>query len=143
MAAPCARLQLVRGPVRKCGRGRPFNTIVRRHMNNVVLKCSFCTATIGKGTGTAGADGFICHSCANQAGDRLEAAPLRESERSAVSPSPDTRCNFCYSNTAENSVLFTQNGHFVCAACIGLIRREIIERELTQTHETVPGIYPL
>ena len=31
MAAPCARFQLVRGPVRKSGRGRPFNTIVRQH----------------------------------------------------------------------------------------------------------------
>ena len=31
MAAPCARLQLVRGPVRKCSRGRPFNGIVRHH----------------------------------------------------------------------------------------------------------------
>ena len=33
MAAPCVRLQLVRGPVRKIGRGRPFNGIVRRHVN--------------------------------------------------------------------------------------------------------------
>ena len=29
MAAPCARWQFVRGPVRKCARGRPFNGIVR------------------------------------------------------------------------------------------------------------------
>jgi hypothetical protein len=32
LAAPCARLQLMRGPVRKCGRGRPFNGIVRQHV---------------------------------------------------------------------------------------------------------------
>src|SRR5262249_34226209 len=31
VAAPCARLQLVRGPVRICDTARPFNTIVRRH----------------------------------------------------------------------------------------------------------------
>ena len=36
MAAPCARWQLVRGPVRKSGRGRPFNTIVRRHKGALV-----------------------------------------------------------------------------------------------------------
>ena len=30
-AAPCARLQLVRGPVRCGSRGRPFNGIVRPH----------------------------------------------------------------------------------------------------------------
>jgi len=30
VAAPCAHA-CVRGPVRKCGRGRPFNGIVRRH----------------------------------------------------------------------------------------------------------------
>ena len=28
----CARWQLVRGPVRSCGCGRPFNGIVRRHL---------------------------------------------------------------------------------------------------------------
>jgi hypothetical protein len=33
VAAPCARLQLVREPVRKVGRGRPFNTIVRPQMS--------------------------------------------------------------------------------------------------------------
>ena len=38
MAAPCARLQWLRGPVRKCSRGRPFNTIVRQlHMKNTLL----------------------------------------------------------------------------------------------------------
>lgn len=31
MAAPCARLRLVRGPVRNTDRGRPFNGIVRHH----------------------------------------------------------------------------------------------------------------
>jgi hypothetical protein len=31
VAAPCARLQLVRGPVRIGSGGRPFNAIVRRH----------------------------------------------------------------------------------------------------------------
>lgn len=31
MAAPCAHLQLVRGPARKASRGRPFNAIVRHH----------------------------------------------------------------------------------------------------------------
>ncbi len=31
MAAPCARFQLVRGPVRKAAGVRPFNGIVRRH----------------------------------------------------------------------------------------------------------------
>ena len=30
-AAPCARLRLVRGPVWKSSRGRPFNGIVRKH----------------------------------------------------------------------------------------------------------------
>ena len=37
MAAPCARLQLVRGPERKSGGGRPFNTIVRRHVRETRL----------------------------------------------------------------------------------------------------------
>ena len=32
MAAPCARSQLVREPVRRSGRGRPFNGIVRHQM---------------------------------------------------------------------------------------------------------------
>jgi hypothetical protein len=31
VAAPCARLQLLRGPVRSSNSGRPFNAIVRRH----------------------------------------------------------------------------------------------------------------
>ena len=30
-AAPCARLQLVRGPVRNIGRVQPFNGIVSQH----------------------------------------------------------------------------------------------------------------
>ena len=34
VAAPCARLQLVRGPVRKCSCGRPFNGIVSPHENS-------------------------------------------------------------------------------------------------------------
>ena len=38
MAAPCARLKLVRGPVRKRCRGRPFNGIVRGHLRTVVAK---------------------------------------------------------------------------------------------------------
>ena len=32
VAAPCARLQLVRGPVRSRSRGRPFNGIIRCHL---------------------------------------------------------------------------------------------------------------
>src|SRR2546429_282473 len=32
MAAPCAPLHCMRGPVRNGGRGRPLNEIVRRHM---------------------------------------------------------------------------------------------------------------
>ena len=38
MAAPCARLQLVRGPVRKSRCGRPFNGIVRQHVESARLK---------------------------------------------------------------------------------------------------------
>jgi hypothetical protein len=45
VAAPCARLQLMRGPLRKCGRGRPFNTIVRLHVGTIapvlMLTCLF------------------------------------------------------------------------------------------------------
>ena len=33
MAAPCARLQWVRGPVLSGGSGRPFNGIVRQHQS--------------------------------------------------------------------------------------------------------------
>jgi hypothetical protein len=33
VAAPCARLQLVRAPVRNGVRGRPFNGIVSSHHN--------------------------------------------------------------------------------------------------------------
>ena len=33
MVAPCAHV-CVRGPVRKCGRGRPFNEIVRCHLSD-------------------------------------------------------------------------------------------------------------
>ena len=40
MAAPCARLQLMRGPVRKYDRGRPFNGIVRGQSLNVVIRTS-------------------------------------------------------------------------------------------------------
>ena len=35
VAAPCARLQLVRGPVRKIGRGGPFNGIVRPKVDHL------------------------------------------------------------------------------------------------------------
>ena len=38
MAAPCARLQLVRGPARNGVRGRPFNTIVRGQLKLAPVK---------------------------------------------------------------------------------------------------------
>ena len=38
MAAPCARSQLLRGPVRSCDSGRPFKTIVRRHESLVAAQ---------------------------------------------------------------------------------------------------------
>ena len=51
VAAPCAHV-CVRGPVRKCGRGRPFNGIVRHHrMSSRVATCCLviaATCLIGK-----------------------------------------------------------------------------------------------
>ena len=51
VAAPCARLRSVRGPVRRNGRGRPFNTIVRQHLNDMapieVVFTLIAVATIG------------------------------------------------------------------------------------------------
>ena len=123
--------------------GAPLSRGVRRHMNPAALKCSFCSTILEKDTGTAGPGVGICHSCTNQAADRLERAPLLDSERSAGVPEGDVRCSFCYTSTAENTVLFTRYGHFVCADCIGLIRREIIERPLTQAHNSAAGVYPL
>jgi hypothetical protein len=38
VAAPCAPYHCVRGPVRKCGRGGPFNGIVSRHMERETKK---------------------------------------------------------------------------------------------------------
>jgi hypothetical protein len=39
--------------------------------------------------------------------------------------------------------LFTQRGHFVCAECIGLIMRKVIERPFIQAPEGANGVYPL
>ncbi len=116
---------------------------VRRHMSTAALKCSFCSTVLEKDTGTAGPGVGICHSCANRAADRLERAPLLDSEQSFGVAKGEVRCSFCFTSTAEDSVLFTRNGYFVCARCIALIRREIIERPLTQAHHSVAGVYPL
>ena len=112
-------------------------------MNTAVLKCSFCFTTIERDTGTAGAGVFICHSCTNRAAERLEAAALLDSERSAAQPNVEIHCSFCFTSTAQTTVLFTRNGHFVCASCIDLIRREIIERPITQVPNSATGVYPL
>jgi hypothetical protein len=47
MAAPCARLQLMRGPVWNSVRGRPFNGIVMRRRLSIVatelpVPCGHC-----------------------------------------------------------------------------------------------------
>ena len=41
MAAPCAPWHCVRGPVRKCGRGRPFNGIVSQRLATGVQFCTW------------------------------------------------------------------------------------------------------
>ena len=46
VAAPCARWQFVRGPVRKCGRGRPFNGIVRQPVNRAFVLVVASLATV-------------------------------------------------------------------------------------------------
>src|SRR5262245_9168792 len=112
-------------------------------MASLIVKCLFCSAAIEKDTGTAGAEGGICHSCTNRAAARLEAAPLLESERSVRAPKETVLCNFCFTSGPDSAVLFTRNGYFVCAKCIGLIRREIIERPLIVDHKSPAGIYPL
>jgi hypothetical protein len=60
VAAPCARLQFVRGPVRKRSIMRPFNTIVSRHGVNMrtlllivaILVASNASAMTSSATGT-------------------------------------------------------------------------------------------
>ena len=42
VAAPCARLQLVRGPVRRNGRGWPFNGIVSWQFMRLRYRCPQC-----------------------------------------------------------------------------------------------------
>src|SRR3954463_2203439 len=109
-------------------------------MDPPVVKCLFCSTVIEKDTGTAGADGGICHSCTNLAASQLETAPLLESERSFESGDRAVLCNFCFTSTSESAVLFTRNGSFVCAGCIELIRREIIDRPLALVHDSPAGI---
>jgi len=56
VAAPCARLQLVRGPVRNGGRGRPFNGIVRHQPMRVSRVGSSVTVQLAD-------HGVFCPKC--------------------------------------------------------------------------------
>ena len=111
-------------------------------MEPAELRCSFCLAPIGKGTGTLGADAKICDTCVNRAADRIEAGSLSGAQTSVGSPNDEATCSFCY-NTANTSALFTNRGHFVCSKCIGLICREVIGRSLSQVQDNANGVYPL
>jgi hypothetical protein len=112
-------------------------------MNLAELKCSFCLAGIDKDTGTLGSDAGICHACVNRAADRLEAGTLSGAQRSAERLNDETRCDFCYTSTATSSTLFTNRGHFICAECVALIRKEIIGRALAHVQATTNGVYSL
>ena|SRR2546422_10193995 len=111
-------------------------------MNLAELKCSFCLAGIGKDTGTLGADAGICHACVNRAADRLETGTLSGAQRSTERSTDETCCDFCY-RTATLNTPFTNRGHFICAECVALIRRDIIGRALAHVQATANGVYSL
>ena len=111
VAAPCARLQLVRGPVRKCGRGRPFNTIVRGHPMS--HQCSFCgLGDTPERKLIAGPGVFICSDCVRLASETIAALELE----------PRVRCAICHDegNPADH-LIFEGRGQ-LCAACARAVR---------------------
>ena len=106
------------------------------------LRCSFCDSSIKGDTGTLGADVGICHNCANRAAELL-LGPNLDFAAPAASTGEEIRCEFCYTSTASSTVLFSARNRFVCAACVKLIRDEVIGAPIPVPKASANGIVPL